>query len=549
MKKSILVIGMLCAASAAWATIITDDFNRSDQDYTNDVSLIGVGWDQDVAANNWQLNGGKVYANPGERPAVMYNTGLEMVSGNGTNFTFSMEETPRLDNLWSGVVFNYQNPSNFYILRFKTSATSYQLLSSVDGTLGILKSDTDATTNFVKHVAYTLTVSSDAAYEFDFSISQAGNVIASGNSVVDAAETFTGGYAGMYVDKTGGAPAKYDDFSLEVGPTPPPPAEVVDDFNRADTLSSSNTLLLGGDWTQEGGLNEWFIGNNSMNAQPHANPAVLYNTALETGTNFTLSVDVAAKTNDTWVGVAFNYQDNGNFYYLRFKGGSDNYQLIGAVGGNQTAEVMVNSAASATFATGTYYTVTIASDSPYDFDFTITEAGSSTVLNGTTNAVDGSGSFTGGYAGLYSPSYGGSTFDNFNLQGPPKVPGYAGWAAGWGVDIGAETADYDEDGLLNIYEYGLGGDPTNAADRGTSTEFGIMDVGGTNWFGYVHPQLSDPDSGLSYYLELNTDLVSGTWTNSGYTVAGTNVTGGELDFVTNVTDTVESQKFIRLIIE
>ena len=69
------------------------------------------------------------------------------------------------------------------------------------------------------------------------------------------------------------------------------------------------------------------------------------------------------------------------------------------------------------------------------------------------------------------------------------VVGYAEWVAGWGVDIGLKTNDYDGDGLLNVYEYGLGGDPTNALDQGTSPEYGVVDVGGTNYFGYVHPQL------------------------------------------------------------
>ena len=128
--------------------------------------------------------------------------------------------------------------------------------------------------------------------------------------------------------------------------------------------------------------------------------------------------------------------------------------------------------------------------------------------------------------------------------------GYEGWASGWGVDIGAETNDYDGDGLSNIYEYGLEGDPTNDADQGTSPEFGTMDVGGTNWFGYIHPQLAVGEhSGLSYSLELNSDLVLGVWTNSGYTVLGTNVTGGMLNFVTNITSVVERKKFIRLIIK
>lgn len=126
---------------------------------------------------------------------------------------------------------------------------------------------------------------------------------------------------------------------------------------------------------------------------------------------------------------------------------------------------------------------------------------------------------------------------------------YAGWAGGWGIDIGSETNDYDSDGLLNVYEFGMGGDPTNALDQGTSPVFGIVDVGGSNEFVYVHPQLSDPGSGLNYFLELRSDLLSGIWTNTGYTITGTNVTGGALDFVTNATDVAADKKFIRLIIE
>jgi len=133
---------------------------------------------------------------------------------------------------------------------------------------------------------------------------------------------------------------------------------------------------------------------------------------------------------------------------------------------------------------------------------------------------------------------------------PDPVFGYEKWAGGWGVNIGSETNDYDLDGLSNLYEFGLGGDPTDPSDLGTSPAFAVAEVGGSNVFGYVHPQRSDPDSGLTYSLALATDLVAGSWvTNAGYAITGTNVTGGTLDFVTNATDTVESQKYIRLIIE
>ena len=131
---------------------------------------------------------------------------------------------------------------------------------------------------------------------------------------------------------------------------------------------------------------------------------------------------------------------------------------------------------------------------------------------------------------------------------PVFATAYDAWSNSYAL-VEGPAGDDDSDGLANLYEYGLGGDPTNALDQGTSPGFGIVDVGGTNYFGYVHPQLADPSSGLNYFLELNTELVSGVWTNAGYVVLGTNVTGNALDFVTNVTDTVDGQKFIRLIIE
>ncbi|MCF7863607.1 MAG: DNRLRE domain-containing protein [Kiritimatiellales bacterium] len=126
---------------------------------------------------------------------------------------------------------------------------------------------------------------------------------------------------------------------------------------------------------------------------------------------------------------------------------------------------------------------------------------------------------------------------------------YTVWAGGWDVDIGAGTNDYDGDGLSNIYEFGLGGDPTNAFNQGTSPVFEVVDVGGSNVFSYVYPKLADPTSGLAYSLETSTDLVFGPWTNTGYSVTGINVTGGPLNFVTNTTDTVANKKFIRLIIK
>ena len=152
------------------------------------------------------------------------------------------------------------------------------------------------------------------------------------------------------------------------------------------------------------------------------------------------------------------------------------------------------------------------------------------VINGSTNAV-----LDVDYT--YDPDAG-------VLQAGASASGFATWAAGWGVDIGSETDDYDEDLLNNLGEYALGGNPTNALHQGEPV-IAFID-GGT--MTYVHAQRTD-DVSLGYSLQLTDDLVSGVWTNTGYSVAGTNVTGETFDFVTNNIPMVDPETFIKLVIE
>jgi hypothetical protein len=106
--------------------------------------------------------------------------------------------------------------------------------------------------------------------------------------------------------------------------------------------------------------------------------------------------------------------------------------------------------------------------------------------------------------------------------------------------------DPDGDGLNNLYEYGLDGDPTNSADKGTAP---IINVIGSV-VNYVYPQRNDAVNALLYYPEIADDLNVSVWTNQGYSITGTNVTGGTLNFVTNEISPLSTKtKFIRLIIE
>jgi hypothetical protein len=135
-------------------------------------------------------------------------------------------------------------------------------------------------------------------------------------------------------------------------------------------------------------------------------------------------------------------------------------------------------------------------------------------------------------------------FDNVRVfYAGGSVNPYETWVVAHGGEaiIGAMTNDYDGDGEVNLMEYALGGNPTSAFDVGEKPA--LLNAGGT-WV-YIHPQRSDDDS-LIYTVETTTNLVSGTWTNAGYSVLGTNQTGATLDYVINAVPVENAQMYIRL---
>jgi hypothetical protein len=138
--------------------------------------------------------------------------------------------------------------------------------------------------------------------------------------------------------------------------------------------------------------------------------------------------------------------------------------------------------------------------------------------------------------------------DNVGISGSivtSSEPTYAAWSNSYSL-VEGELGDDDNDGLINLYEYGLGGDPTNGFVDGNIPAF---ETAGGDMV-YVYAQRND-DTNLVYYLETDTDLVNAPgWTNSGYAVTGTNTTlGGDFDEVTNSIPTTDDQKFIQLVIE
>ncbi len=129
---------------------------------------------------------------------------------------------------------------------------------------------------------------------------------------------------------------------------------------------------------------------------------------------------------------------------------------------------------------------------------------------------------------------------------------YAAWISQY--DVGAETNmkdDPDSDGLDNLSEFSLGGDPANPFDMGHMPTYGIIEAEGTNWFKYVYAKRNDADLvGLAYHLEQNTNLVDGVWINANCEVSGTGVLDAEFNTVTNrVPMGMEAVLFLKLVIE
>ena len=150
----------------------------------------------------------------------------------------------------------------------------------------------------------------------------------------------------------------------------------------------------------------------------------------------------------------------------------------------------------------------------------------------------------------------GGLVDEFRIRSanaPAPASPYDTWISQYAAGAGSETNKTDNpdgDSLSNVYEWGLGGDPTNGADIGHVPTHGTVEDGGTNWFEYVYAQRNDAGAlGLDYYLELTSDLVVGSWVSNNY-VVGTGTLDGDFDAVTNrVSTDSEDAQFVRLIIE
>jgi hypothetical protein len=184
------------------------------------------------------------------------------------------------------------------------------------------------------------------------------------------------------------------------------------------------------------------------------------------------------------------------------------------------------------------------------------EFGVSTTVNATLPAA----SYTGDYFGFATRS----RSRNYSVSGDPKsapfvveyesfylswdnepLEGYRRWAKNWGIGKDAlEFGDHDGDGVSNLAEFGLGGNPNDRLDRGTLPTFSRS--GDSALFAF--PRRNDTEE-LVYTVQTNPTLSPDSWSATRYRLGDIHPGDGAHDLVTVHIETEEPNLFVRLKID
>ncbi|MEM1222083.1 MAG: sulfatase-like hydrolase/transferase [Verrucomicrobiota bacterium] len=117
------------------------------------------------------------------------------------------------------------------------------------------------------------------------------------------------------------------------------------------------------------------------------------------------------------------------------------------------------------------------------------------------------------------------------------------WFESWGVDIGADNADYDLDGVSNLLEYALGRNPT-VAESQEAEGLPILEFINNGWsFSFFQRVF---EGGLNYTVEISEDL--SIWTDVQEEDLQVMQSGSDFDWVETVLPEGD-KRFIRLSVE
>ncbi|RKX35098.1 MAG: hypothetical protein DRP64_19565 [Verrucomicrobia bacterium] len=128
---------------------------------------------------------------------------------------------------------------------------------------------------------------------------------------------------------------------------------------------------------------------------------------------------------------------------------------------------------------------------------------------------------------------------------------YLDWAAIYGLTDTNTTAalayDFEPDGMNNLLEYALGGNPTNSDKAAVYPTSGMVDISGTNYMEFVYYRRLDAASrGLNYDIVTTENLLMAWTTNGGPYETSSSTNDASFESVTNAIPVDADETFIKL---
>lgn len=422
----VTVVCTLVLTGNLYGTSLLDEFNRADN------GDLGANWTE-LDGGSWAISGNELVADAsGQNFVVCTAPGTELTGP----FQCTVKCKSSTNNPWVGLVWNVQDlygfsPAyNYYHLKFYPGLTWSETNFSGCVTRGAIVmdiSDASGSITFAFDTYYTLSVTNDGTPGvFQVSITDGTDTFSATATDPQGAGIYpaylAGGYAGVAVQ--GNPDATFDDFYLNVDAAPETATITLgDEFDRADSSDP------GADWQEHVGQID-IAGQTAVCATPNI-LAEFSPTGAVLTEEYSTSVQIKASTNIPYVGIAFNIQDNQEYYYLRsyvgktWAGNTGPGPVTRIVPGLDPLSYPImrieNGTGSITMQADTWYTFAVSTTGmPGAFNVSITDG----VDTWSARAVDDSGRspivLSGGYAGIATTAPTSAnpdgSFDNMQVQ-------------------------------------------------------------------------------------------------------------------------------------